>query len=135
VIQIAPGVFSVLIGSRSFTVHLSPNGSDAGSAGGDEVWVRNWRHAISLSDTRDRSAKSKKIADAGPLEIRSQMPGKVIRLLVGEGEAVQAGQGLIIVEAMKMQNEMKAPKDGIATGIRASEGATVAAGETLLVVE
>ncbi len=63
------------------------------------------------------------------------MPGKVIKMLVKHGAAVTVGQGVIIVEAMKMQNEMKSPKDGIVLKIHAAEGSTVAAGETLLVIE
>jgi biotin carboxyl carrier protein len=63
------------------------------------------------------------------------MPGKVIKLLAEKGTAVQAGQGLIVVEAMKMQNEMHSPKDGVVARIHVAEGATVAAGQTLIVVE
>jgi len=63
------------------------------------------------------------------------MPGKIIKLLVDVGASVEAGQGLIVVEAMKMQNEVKAPKTGVVTKILTAAGATVAAGETLIVVE
>ncbi|MBV8115300.1 MAG: hypothetical protein JO300_11190 [Silvibacterium sp.] len=129
VIEVEPGVYSVLLASRSFTVYLAPNGS------GLEVWVGTVRRRISVADARDRSGKSKKAAAAGPLEIRAQMPGKVIKLLVAPGDAVEAGQGLIVVEAMKMQNEMKSPKEGVIRRIHSIEGATVAAGETLMVVE
>jgi biotin carboxyl carrier protein len=63
------------------------------------------------------------------------MPGKVIKLLVESGSTVRAGQGLIVVEAMKMQNEMKSPKDGRVSKIHVEEGATVGAGQALIVVE
>lgn len=63
------------------------------------------------------------------------MPGKVVKLLVGVGDEVSAGDGVIIVEAMKMQNEMKAPKAGRIARVHVAEGNTVAAGEALLVVE
>ncbi len=124
-----PGVFSVLLGSRSFNVHLASIGENL------EVWVGNRRHIISIADARDRSGAIKKTAAAGPIELRAQMPGKVIELLVQMGAKVETGQGLIVIEAMKMQNEMKSPKDGVISKIHASEGATVAAGETLIVVE
>jgi biotin carboxyl carrier protein len=62
------------------------------------------------------------------------MPGKVIRLLVREGDTVEAGQGLVVVEAMKMQNEMKSPKAGQVVKLSAHVGATVAAGEVLVVI-
>jgi pyruvate carboxylase subunit B len=63
------------------------------------------------------------------------MPGKVVRLLVAENDAVEAGQGVAVIEAMKMQNELKSPKKGVVRKILAREGAAVNAGETLAVVE
>lgn len=129
VVEAMPGVFSVLLGPRSFTVHLAQNGESL------EVWTGNERHAISLADARDRAPKSKRAADAGPVEVRAQMPGKVIRVLVVPGDAVEAEQGVIVVEAMKMQNEMKSPKAGTVTKIHTREGATVAAGEALIEIE
>ena len=63
------------------------------------------------------------------------MPGKVVRILVAQGEAVQEGQGLVVVEAMKMQNEMKSPKAGRVVELRTRPDATVGAGEVLVVVE
>jgi biotin carboxyl carrier protein len=71
----------------------------------------------------------------GIAEIRTAMPGKIVKVLVEIGDEVVAGDGVIIVEAMKMQNEMKAPKDGIIAEIRFSSGETVNAGDVLLVVE
>ena len=69
------------------------------------------------------------------MEVRSQMPGKIIKVLATPGDAVTMGQGLLVIEAMKMQNEMKSPKDGVVGKIQASEGATVIAGEILVVIE
>lgn len=129
VVEVMPGVFSVLLGARSFTVHLAPNGEQL------EVWTGGARRSISLSDTRDRAPKSKRAAAAGPVEVRSQMPGKVIRVLVAPGDRVEADQGVIVVEAMKMQNEMKSPKTGRVTKIHTREGATVAAGEALIAID
>ncbi|MBI4459929.1 MAG: biotin/lipoyl-binding protein [Acidobacteria bacterium] len=63
------------------------------------------------------------------------MPGKVIRVLVSENQSVEAGQGLLVVEAMKMQNEIKSPRAGCVQKVRVREGQTVTAGEVLLVVE
>ena len=129
VVQISPGIFSVLLDGRSFTVHVASNGEYL------EVWTPSRQHVISVADARDRSGSRKRAAVSGPLEIRAQMPGKVIKLLVEKGAAVQAGQGLIVVEAMKMQNEMKSPKDGTVSKINVAEGGTVSAGQTLIVVE
>ncbi|MCO5333238.1 MAG: hypothetical protein M9893_04365 [Pyrinomonadaceae bacterium] len=69
------------------------------------------------------------------MEIKTAMPGKVVRILRSLNETVAKGDGLIVVEAMKMQNEMRSPKDGIVAAINTSEGETVNAGEVLLVVE
>jgi biotin carboxyl carrier protein len=129
VTELMPGVFSVLFGHRSYTAYIVQNGDNL------EVWTGGERHVLSIADARDRSSKKKKTHTAGPVELRAQMPGKVIKLLVQLGSAVHAGQGLIVVEAMKMQNEMKSPKDGIVSKIPAIEGATVTAGEPLIVVE
>lgn len=71
----------------------------------------------------------------GLAEIKTAMPGKIVRILVAEGAEVAKGDGIIVVEAMKMQNELKSPKDGIVKDIRAAEGQTVNAGEVLVVVE
>lgn len=129
VLELNPGVYSVLLGGKSFTVYLAENGR------GLEVWTATQRHFIAIADARDRVAAGGKSAATGRIEIRAQMPGKIIKLLVAPGANVAAGQGVIVVEAMKMQNEMKSPKDGVISHIRVQEGATVAAGETMLVVE
>jgi biotin carboxyl carrier protein len=129
VIEIRPGVFSVLLGTRSFTVYLSKNGESI------EISVGNVRRWVLLSDARDRRAGARTKATSGRMEVRSQMPGKIIKILVAPGTAVRSGQGLAVVEAMKMQNEMKSPKDGVVARIEVSEGATVIAGETLIVIE
>lgn len=71
----------------------------------------------------------------GSVELRAMMPGKVVRILNSEGSQVSKGDGVLVVEAMKMQNEIKSPRDGKVAKIAASEGATVAAGELLAVIE
>jgi biotin carboxyl carrier protein len=62
------------------------------------------------------------------------MPGKVVRVLVGEGDVVEVGQGLVVVEAMKMQNEMKALRGGNVVEVRVRDGDTVSAGDVLVVL-
>jgi biotin carboxyl carrier protein len=68
-------------------------------------------------------------------EIKTAMPGKVVRVLVEVGAQVAKGDGIIVVEAMKMQNELRSPKDGTVKDIRGSEGATVNPGEVLAIIE
>lgn len=127
--QVSPGVYSVLLEDQSFTVRMVPDG------GAFEVWTAGERRVISVADARNGYARQKKGAAAGPLEVRAQMPGKVIKVLASKGTAVQAGQGLIVVEAMKMQNEMKSPKAGTVSKVNVAEGENVNAGQALIVVE
>jgi biotin carboxyl carrier protein len=67
----------------------------------------------------------------GRQQIVAPMPGKIVRVLVREGELVEAGQGLLVVEAMKMQNEIRSPKSGTVERVLAQEGQPVNAGEIL----
>ena len=71
----------------------------------------------------------------GLAEIKTMMPGKVVRLIANVGDAVEKGDAVLVVEAMKMQNDLKAPKAGIVKEIRIQEGATVSAGDVLAIVE
>lgn len=91
---------------------------------------------IKLTDPkRLRSGAGDSGAAGGSAEIKTAMPGKVVRVLVEQGAEIKQGEGVIIVEAMKMQNEMKSPKDGIVKEIRAAEGSTVNAGDILAIIE
>jgi biotin carboxyl carrier protein len=74
-------------------------------------------------------------ATAGPGKIVAPMPGKVVRVLVKAGDAVTARQGLVVVEAMKMENELRAPRDGRVRDVAVVEGQSVDAGAVLIVVE
>ena len=71
----------------------------------------------------------------GLAEVKTMMPGKVVRIILQKGDEVSKGDSVIVVEAMKMQNDLKSPKAGVVKEIRAVEGATVAAGEVLAVIE
>lgn len=100
------------------------------------VNIGNHQLEINLIDPkrlRD-TAGTHGIAD-GIAEIKTAMPGKIVRILVEEGAEVAHGDGVIVVEAMKMQNEMKSPKDGIIKEIRFGEGDTVNAGDVLVIIE
>jgi biotin carboxyl carrier protein len=129
VVEIMPGVCSILLGTKSFTVYYAPNSL------GIETFTAGERHQISIADARDRAPASTKQGHVGPVELRAQMPGKIVKVLVELGAAVEAGQDLLVVEAMKMQNELKAPKAGIVTKISVVEGTAVSVGEPLIVVE
>ncbi|MGZ3710094.1 MAG: acetyl-CoA carboxylase biotin carboxyl carrier protein subunit [Bdellovibrionota bacterium] len=117
---------SVLLDGRSYRVSLGE---------GKEIWVNGRLLSMEVFDPRDLRPGQGASANEGRQEIAGSMPGKVIRVLVAAGDAVEEGQGLVVVEAMKMQNEMKSPKAGRVTEIRARPDATVGAGEVLVVVE
>ena len=71
----------------------------------------------------------------GPQKLLAPMPGKIVRVMVPAGKEVEAGQGVLVIEAMKMQNELKSPKKGIVKQLMVSEGTSVTAGEVLAIVE
>ncbi len=124
--QAGPGEFSILLDGRSYRVSLGRAGT---------VWVNGSLLPIEVFDPRDLRSGSRGSGSQGRQEVAASMPGKVIRVLVAAGEPVQEGQGLIVVEAMKMQNEMKSPKSGRVAEVRARPDMTVTAGEVLVVVE
>ncbi len=128
--EVMPGVFSLLLGTRSFTIHLAAEGDRFEVVSSDGL-----PRIVSVADARDRRASADASSSKGPALIRAQMPGKIIKVLVEIGATVEAGQGLIVAEAMKMQNEVKAPKNGMVARILVAAGATVSAGETLMVLE
>ena len=90
---------------------------------------------MEVYDPRDLRQGGKGGSAHGPQQIAAPMPGKVVRILVAPGDTVEAGQGVVVVEAMKMQNEMKSPKAGTVREVRTRTDATVTAGEILLVIE
>ena len=119
-------VLSVLFGGRSYRVS---------KGAGKEIWVNGRLLSMEVFDPRDLRPGQGTSANQGRQEIAASMPGKVIRVLVAAGDAVEEGQGLVVVEAMKMQNEMKSPKAGRVVELRTQPDATVGAGEILVVVE
>jgi biotin carboxyl carrier protein len=119
-----PGVYSVLLNGRSYQARVEEG----------VVTVNGFRFEIEVRDPRRWSRQSRGGAHAGAQNIKAPMPGKVVRVLVTAGDAVEAGQGIVVVEAMKMQNELKAPRAGTVIGVTAQVGATVTAGEVLAIV-
>jgi len=111
------------------------NGAAGRGEGAWTVVVAGRTYPVTLADPlRRRSGASLKTQE-GPVEVRAVMPGKVAALLVQEGQEVRAGQGVLVVEAMKMENELGAPKDGRVSRIRVRPKETVEAGAVLFVVE
>jgi len=125
-VESGPGIFSILIEGRSYQATILAPGI---------IQINNQIFEVEIFDPRELRTRSSTGASHGRQNIAAPMPGKVVRLLVAIGDKVEAAQGLIVVEAMKMQNEMKSPKAGTVVEIKAKDGATVSAGEILIVIE
>ena len=130
VAEVEPGVFSVLLNGESHEVRVAPQGdgtltlqSGVYEFVGEVLDPRAWR-----------GRRHGGVEAEGRQQIAAPMPGKVVRVLVRVGDAVEAGQGLIVVEAMKMQNEIRSPKTGTVERLLARDGQPVNAGEVLVVV-
>ena len=98
------------------------------------VEIGNRAFTANIIDRKHRRSSAEH-GDEGRQQLVAPMPGKVVRVLVKAGDEVKLGQGVVVVEAMKMQNEIKSPKAGRILEIRVSEGATVNANQILAVVE
>jgi biotin carboxyl carrier protein len=123
-----PAVYSILLEGRTCDVFVED------MPAGIVVWVDGYRVDATIHDPRRRSRDSTGAGGEGVQTITSPMPGKVVRVLVAPGDSVEPGQGIIVVEAMKMQNEMKANRAGKVLTIPVQEGATVTAGEVLATI-
>ncbi|HVF43516.1 MAG TPA: biotin/lipoyl-containing protein [Pyrinomonadaceae bacterium] len=100
------------------------------------VAVGAGEYEVTLTDPKHlRGAAIAHGAGEGRAQVTAPMPGKVVRVLVERGQQVEAGQGVVVVEAMKMQNELKSPKAGTVAELRAEPGATVNAGDVLAIIE
>lgn len=123
-------VVSILMDGQSYEVKRERVGEET------HLWLRNERHLVEVRDPRSLTTRRAVAGGAaGPKKIVAPMPGKVVRVLVGPRTEVEQGQGLLVVEAMKMQNEIKSPKKGTVQQVLTREGAAVNAGEVLAVVE
>ena len=128
--MIAPGTVSVLIGGQAFEVHVTPTLDE-------KMKLQCGPHEFTaeIQDPRAWQGRRHGALEAeGRQQIIAPMPGKLIRVLVSAGEEVEAGQGLMVVEAMKMQNEIRSPKKGKVERVQVKEGQAVNAGEVLCVV-
>ena len=120
------GRFSVLSGGRSYEITVLSGG---------EISVNGRVFRVEVFDPRALRTRERGGESQGRRKIAAPMPGRVIRILVELNQEVEAGQGLIVVEAMKMQNEMKSPQAGRVVEVKTAAGAAVAAGDVLVVIE
>src|ERR1700686_3688908 len=123
-------VLSILIDGKAYEIKRECTAADM------HLWVGSVRYLAELRDPRSLRSRRGAVADEkGPKKLLAPMPGKVVRVLIGERHAVEAGQSILVVEAMKMQNEIKSPKKGTVQKIVAAEGTNVNAGDVLAIVE
>jgi biotin carboxyl carrier protein len=129
-VEIAPNTISILLDGQSFEINVTPSPD-----GKLKLQTGSREFTAEVVDPRAWSGRCHSSVEAeGRQQIVAPMPGKVVRLLVREGDRVEAGQGLLVVEAMKMQNEIRSSKSGIVERVLAKEGQPVNAGDVLCVV-
>jgi biotin carboxyl carrier protein len=131
--EVAPGIYSILLGGRAFEAQVSvPRGEHRAGRNRVTVTVGGRLCDVELFDPRQGRRAANDAVRAGPQEITAPMPGKIVRVLVAQGQEVSAGAGLLVVEAMKMQNELQAPHAGRVEAIYVTEGRGVEAGARLV---
>lgn len=131
VVEVAPNIISVLLDGQAFEFSVTPSADGA-------LRLRTGYQEFSADVADPRAWRGRRhgaLEAEGRQQVLAPMPGKVIRLLVKVGDRVEAGQGLLVVEAMKMQNEIRSPKSGTVERLVAVEGQAVNAGEVLAWVE
>jgi biotin carboxyl carrier protein len=122
-------VLSLRIGNKAYEVKCERVANEM------HIWVGSRRFAPEVRDPRSLRSRVRDVDEHGPRKLTAPMPGKVVRILLAEGSEVEAGSGVLVVEAMKMQNEVKSPKKGRIQKITVQEGAAVNAGDVLAIVE
>ena len=124
-------IYSVIEDGRQFEAMVEERG-----AHGFDILVAGRLYHLEAVDERSRLlVEQARTASEGPQTVESEMPGKIVKVHLAAGGEVREGQGVVVVEAMKMENEIRSPIDGIVTEIPVREGQTVETGEVLFVVE
>ncbi len=129
VIEVAANTYSIIVSGHAYEVRVEP------APGGLRIHAGAREFRAEIEDPRAwRGQRGGAVEAEGRQQVIAPMPGKVVRLLVAQGQKVEAGQGLMVVEAMKMQNEIRSPKSGVVERIVVAEGQAVNAGEPLVIV-
>lgn len=128
--MVRPGVLSLLIGGRVFRCVLDEDPV------APAIYVGRDRYLYRIEDPRSlKSRRGKLDIAAGPASIKAPMPGRVVRVLALVGDEVASHQGIVVIEAMKMQNELKSPKAGRVGRILVEVGSAVVSGQPLAIIE
>lgn len=128
-ILIRPGLLSLRLADKSYEVKCVPLANRL------KIWVGQNSVDVEVRDPRSLRGRVRANDERGAKKLVAPMPGKVVRILVEQGVDVEAGAGIMVVEAMKMQNEVKSPKKGTVQKLLVSQGAAVNAGDVLAIVE
>ena len=151
-VQLTPGDsrFRCTVAGRTIEVDIAATARDTQSllvegraweirsdvVGGEAYIVLNGRRfACEVRDPRQRTGRRALTGVDGPAKVSAPMPGKIVTVLVSENQSVEAGQAIMVIEAMKMQNELKSPKNGTVQKLFVAEGSSVNTGEVLAIVE
>jgi biotin carboxyl carrier protein len=124
-IEVEPGVYTAILDGQSYELTVSDS----------EVEIEGVRFEVEIEDPRKWNPADGGLSAHGREAVKAPMPGKVIRILVKEGEVIAARQGVVVVEAMKMQNELKSPRAGRVATIAVKENQAVNAGSVLITIE
>jgi biotin carboxyl carrier protein len=128
--ELAPGVLSLLMEGRSFRCVHVPSPDER------MIALRGEQYRVAVTDPRSlRGQRKRPGVGNGKLQIKASIPGRIARVLVAAGDEVAAHQAILVIEAMKMQNELKAARDGRVAEVRVAAGEAVAAGQVLAILE
>ncbi len=130
-VRSGPTIYSIIEGGQQFEAMVD----ERGAHGFDVLVGGRLFHLESLNERTKLLTSSAVAVASGPHTVEAEMPGKVVRVNLAPGDAVGEGQGVVVVEAMKMENEIPSPIDGVVKEVAVSEGQTVEAGARLFVVE
>jgi len=129
-IPVSKSSLSLIVNGESFDVSCKRAGEAL------EVALRGAIYECIVSDPRSlRTRKRAGLADSGEQKLTASMPGKVVRIIAAVGDQIKSGQGILVIEAMKMQNEVRSPKNGQLKKLLVGQGANVVAGEVLATIE
>jgi acetyl/propionyl-CoA carboxylase alpha subunit len=127
---LGPGILSLVVRGRSYRCMLDQGGEEPA------LYVDGRRYSFCIEDPRSlKKRRARAGGESGPRPIKAPMHGRVVRILAEKGAQVEAHQGVLVIEAMKMQNELKSPKAGRVGELRVAAGDTVNAGEVVAVIE
>jgi biotin carboxyl carrier protein len=127
-VRTGPVSWSLVIDGKATEAHVLARGSDV------TVDIEGQAYRLQLLDERALRARAGAVG-AGDREIRAVMPGKVVAVLVEEGATVEQGDGILVIEAMKMENEIQASRSGTVTKMAVAPGQAVESGELLAVID